>query len=208
VNIGQLPAAGLRLPRKLPWRYALVGLAGLALILLPDGYLPGHLPEHLRDALWFALVNLKTIAPVVLVGLLITAGLTATGAIGVLVAAFDSRPWTAIGMVSLIGALLPVCGITVLPLVAGLLGAGVALGPVMAFLLSSAVTSPDMFAVTAATLGWTFATVKTLAAFAIGVLGGGITWLLGLTGCFARPLRRSGLLQKLLPAQSCGGAQT
>ena len=162
--------------------------------------------QELPAALLFALTNLWQLAPIVLAGLLVTALLTATGSIGLLIAAFDAREGRAIVAISLIGAVLPVCGITVLPLVAGLLSAGVPLAPVMAFLLSSAVTDPQMLAVTAATLGWPFALGKTLAAIAIGLMGGGATWLLVKSGRFARPTRRSALLDKLAPPSACGGA--
>ena len=166
------------------------------------------LREHLAPALLFALTNLWLIAPIILIGLLVTAYLTATGSIEILVAAFDGRELRAIALISLIGAILPVCGITVLPLVAGLLAAGVSLAPVMAFLLSSAVTDPEMIAVTAATLGWQFALGKTLSALGIGLLGGGITLMLSQAGNFTQPTRQSALLERLLPASSCDTAST
>lgn len=164
------------------------------------------LRDHLLAAVSFALSNLWRIAPVVLAGLLITALLTATGSIGLLVSTFDARELRAIVVISLIGAVLPVCGITVLPLVAGLMSAGVSLAPVMAFLLSSAVTDPEMIAITGATLGWPFALGKTLAALGIGLLGGGATLLLVRCGCFARPMRQSSLLKSLVPKTACGTA--
>jgi uncharacterized membrane protein YraQ (UPF0718 family) len=122
------------------------------------------LREHLSAATLFVLSNLWQIAPIVLAGLLVTAMLTANGSIALLATAFESQEHLAIVTISLIGAMLPVCGITVLPLVAGLLSAGVPLAPVMAFLLSSAVTDPSMLAITAATLGSPFALGKTVAA--------------------------------------------
>ena len=178
--------------RAYPKKRILIALALLALAVA--------LRDHVPAATLFALTNLWQIAPIVLVGMIITAGLTATGSMGLLVAAFDGR---AIVMVSLIGAILPVCGITTLPLVAGLLAAGVTLPPVMAFLLSSAVTSPDMLAVTAATLGWPFAVGKTLAALGIGLLGGWVTLILVRRGNFADPTRRSSLLDSLVPDAAC-----
>lgn len=185
-------------PRAYPKRRILlfVGLVGL----LALGF---ALRDHLLAAILFALSNLWQMAPIALVGLLVTAVLTATGSIGLLVAAFDARELLAIVMVSLIGAVLPVCGITVLPLVAGLLSAGVSLAPIMAFLLSSAVTDPGMIAITAATLGWPFALGKTVAALGIGLLGGGATLVLVRRGRFARPMRQSPLLKSLVPQSAC-----
>ena len=178
-----------------PWRHILLGLGLLGLGLV--------LREHLLAASLFAVVNLWQMTPIVLAGLLATALLTATGSIGVLVAAFDTRELMAIVVVSSIGAVLPVCGITVLPLVAGLLAAGVPLAPVMAFLLSSAVTDPQMFAITAATLGLPFALGKTVAAFGIGLFSGGITWAVVRTGRFREPVRQSSVLRTLMPQSSC-----
>ena len=104
-----------------PGRRILLGLGLLGL-----GFV---LREHLAAAGLFAVANLWQMTPIVLAGLLVTAFLTATGSIGVLVATFDTRELMAIVVVSLIGAVLPVCGITVLPLVAGLLARLRQLGP-------------------------------------------------------------------------------
>ena len=177
-----------------PWRRIL-----LVLGLLVLGFV-GR--EHLLAASLFAVANLWQMTPIILAGLLATAFLTATGSIGVLVAAFDTRELRAVVVVSLIGAVLPVCGITVLPLVAGLLAAGVSLAPVVAFLLSSAVTDPQMFATTAATLGLPFALGKTVAAFGIGLFSGGITWAVVYAGRFREPVRQSSVLQALMPQSS------
>ena len=182
--------------RTFSWKQLLV-VAGLIVLVF-------GLREHLFPAFLFALSNLWKIAPIILVGLLVTAVLTATGSVGILVAAFDNRELRAIAVISLIGAVLPVCGITVLPMVAGLLAAGISLAPVMAFLLSSAVTDPEMIAVTAATLGWPFALGKTVAALGIGILGGGATMLLVRRGHLAHPTRHSSLLEKLVPQSACG----
>ena len=163
------------------------------------------LHDHLLAAILFAFSNLWQMTPIVLAGLVVTAFLTATGSIGLLVATFDTRELSAIVMVSLIGAVLPVCGITLLPLVAGLLGAGMALAPVMAFLLSSAVTDPSMFAITTATLGLPFAVGKTVSAFGIGLFGGGVTWALVRIGWFHQPMRQSSMFQSLIPESACCG---
>lgn len=159
--------------------------------------------EHFIDSLIYALHSLWLMAPIVLIGLFVTGALTATGSIGVLVSTFDGREITAIVLVSLIGAVLPVCGITVLPLVMGLLSAGVPLAPVMAFLLSSAVTDPQMFAITMATLGLPFALGKTFAALCIGLMGGAVTLMLTRSGLFSEPARKSPLLASLNLTSSC-----
>ncbi len=164
------------------------------------------LHERLVAPILFAVSNLWSIAPIMLAGLLVTAVLTATGSIAILVGTFNGRELSAIVMVSLIGSVLPVCGITLLPLVAGLLAAGAPLAPVMAFLLSSAVIDPQMFAITVATLGLPFAIGKTVAALGIGVLGGTATWAMVRLGQFHHPMRQSSMLRSLVPQSACGGS--
>lgn len=74
-----------------------------------------------------------------------------------------------------VGAITPVCGLGVLPLIAALLRRGLPLAPVMAFWIASPITDPGMLVVTAGILGIPFAIAKTVAAFALGLLAGGIT---------------------------------
>lgn len=139
-------------------------------------------PGLALDASLFALENLLIISPVIMIGVGLTAGIIASGSMGLIAAAFQGRDLRMIALASLIGALTPVCGISVLPLVAGLLIARVPLAPIMAFWLSSPITSPSMLAITAGTLGWDFAVIKTLAALGIGLFGGFVTLALTSTG--------------------------
>ena len=161
------------------------------------------LRDQLPAAILYALSNLWQIAPIALAGLVVAAALTASGAISILKTAFDSHEIFAIVTISLIGAVLPVCGFSLLPLVAGLLSAGVSLAPIMAFLLSSAVTDPELIAVTGAVVGWPFALGKTVAALGIGLLGGGATLALMRIGWFAQPARQSPMFHSLIPHSAC-----
>ncbi len=166
--------------RKTAWMGAFCAAALLSAALEPRAAL---------EAARFALHNLMLVSPMIIIGIVLTAGITASGSMALIASAFTGRELRMIAVASLIGALTPVCGVTVLPLVAGLLAASVPLAPVMAFWLSSPITDPGMLAVTAGTLGFDFAVGKTLAAFAAGALGGVVT--LGLTrgGLLSRPAR-------------------
>ncbi len=144
-------------------------------------------PEHAWASLIFALKNLVLIAPMIAAGLLLTAAVRASGTMALIAAAFRGHPVRMIVLAAFIGALTPVCGVTVLPLVAGLLAGGVPLAPIMAFWLSSPITDPGMLAITAGTLGGSFAIGKTLAAFLIGLFGGGVTAIVIATGRFRHP---------------------
>lgn len=149
----------------------------------------------------FAGMSLLGIAPAVLIALGVTAYASATGAIGLIAASFRGNQARMIGLASIIGALTPVCGISVYPLVAGLLAARVPLAPIMAFWLSSPVTDPGMLAITAATLGWPFAVGKTAAAVLCGLVGGFVVLVAVRCGFLSNPARQ---LQPNTPGTACG----
>jgi hypothetical protein len=154
-------------------------------------------PQALQETAEFALRGMFEVSPLVVPGILISAWVSASGAGAGIRRAFAGNQLHAVLVASLIGAITPVCGVTVLPLMAGLLAAGVPFAPVMAFWLSSPVTDPAMFAVTAATLGFEFALVKTLAAFLIGVAGGMATASASSWSWIRSPLRTTGLAAML-----------
>lgn len=148
-------------------------------------------PAKFGAMLWFVAESFVSVAPLIGGGLLLSAWVTASGAGTVTANLFKGRPMTMIVMASVAGTITPVCGVTVLPLMAGLLASGVPLAPVMAFWLSSPVTDPGMFAATWATLGPAFAIGKTLAALGLGLFAGVATAMLGSSEMIRRPLRRS-----------------
>jgi uncharacterized membrane protein YraQ (UPF0718 family) len=123
----------------------------------------------------FVAESLLSIVPFVFPGVFLAAWIMSSGADAHIARAFQGRLVSTSVVASVIGAITPVCGVTALPLLAGLLTAGIPLAPVMAFWLASPITGPSMFATTAATLGLEFAVAKTLAAVGLGLWGGGIT---------------------------------
>jgi hypothetical protein len=154
-------------------------------------------PDLAATTLDFVVRAMVDISPLVVPGVLISAWLNASGLGGRIARGFKGRRAYAVFAGAAVGAITPVCGVTVLPLMAGLLAAGVPLAPVMAFWLASPVTDPAMFAVTAATLGFGFALAKTMAAFSIGLLGGAVTLALSGTAWTRAPLRRNTLVASL-----------
>ena len=160
-------------------------------------------PEHAANATEFVLWGLIVVAPIVIPGIVLAAWIIASGADSHIASVFEGRTIRTVLAASLIGAITPVCGVTVLPLMAGLLAAGVPLAPIMAFWLSSPITDPAMLATTAATLGPSFAIGKTLAAFALGLFGGAITGFFTNTSWAQNALRDNGLARKLSTAK-CG----
>lgn len=148
-------------------------------------------PVKAQETLQFVLESFADVAPTIAIGLVLSAWIAAGGAGAVTAKWFQGRPSSTILIASAIGAVTPVCGVTVLPLMTGFLAAGVPLAPIMAFWLSSPVTDPAMFAVTWAVLGPAFAIGKMVAAFALGIIAGTGTAALSSTSMVQRPLRAS-----------------
>ncbi|MCV3273386.1 permease [Roseobacter sinensis] len=179
------------------WGIGVAALLGIGLAV----------PEHATEAAKFVVWGLIAVAPIVVPGIVVAAWIIASGADSQVARVFEGKTVRTVVAASLIGAITPVCGVTVLPLMAGLLAAGVPLAPIMAFWLSSPVTDPAMLATTAATLGLSFALGKTVAAFGLGLLGGAVTGLLSGRPWARHALRDNGLARQLSTAR-CGGAQT
>lgn len=132
---------------------------------------------------------LTSIAPVLALSVLLAATIKASGAEVLVSRAFAGREGRAIFIAAAAGALSPLCSCGVVPLIAGLLAAGVPLAPVMAFWLSSPVMDPVMFVLTSGAIGVEFAIAKTFAALFIGAAGGWAVRFLAGSGILYDPLR-------------------
>jgi hypothetical protein len=172
--------------------------AAWALLLLAAAVLSWRFPSTALDATRFVVASMIEMAPVVAIAAALTAAIAATGSGAHLRRVFEGRWLATIVAASAIGAVTPICGVGTLPLIAGLLGVGVPLAPVMAFWLSSPITDPAMLAITAGTLGLSFAVAKTVIALAIGLAGGVSTEIAVRAGLFAAPLR-----SRPMPAAAC-----
>ena len=151
-------------------------------------------PDQAAASLAFTGEALRSIAPWFALSVLAAAAAKASGADGLIARAFAGREARMVTLAALFGALSPFCSCGVIPLIAGLLTAGVPLAPVMAFWIASPIMDPNMFVLTAAAIGIEFAIVKTIAAVGMGLLAGFATMGLVGLGRLADPLRR--------PAQS------
>ncbi|MEO1190390.1 MAG: permease [Pseudomonadota bacterium] len=185
-------------PRTVTTRRVVVSLSLLCLLAAALWW-----PEEALDLLRYLAWSLVEIAPLVIPGILLAAWVSASGAGRVAAGVFQGHLVSTVVLASLIGALTPVCGVTVLPLMAGLLAAGVPLAPIMAFWLSSPVTDPAMLATTAATLGFDFALAKTFIAFCFGLLGGFVTAGFAQRPWALAPLRENRLVGQLGCHSAC-----
>ena len=155
----------------------------LALLALGVADTP-QLPVSVR----FVASALIGIAPFIVLAVAIAAYTSASGADRLIARAFSGSPGRTIVLASVVGALSPFCSCGVIPLIAAMLRAGVPLAPVMAFWLASPVMDPEMFVLTAAGVGVGFASAKTVAAVAMGLLGGLMVRALEGAGGLRNPL--------------------
>lgn len=154
-------------------------------------------PSQLIPSLTFTVGALGSIAPWLVVSVLVAAAAKATGADAQVARVLGGGETTAVLAAALFGALSPFCSCGVVPLIAGLLGAGVPLAPVMAFWLASPLMDPNQFAILVGAIGLPFAVAKAASAIGIGLLGGFGTMALTRAGPIRAPLRAG------QPALSC-----
>jgi uncharacterized protein len=150
----------------------LIGLAGLFAGLGIYG------PNQAIATARYVVHALAEIGPWLAASVCIMAAARAIGLDQLAAKAFTGRESRMIILASVIGAALPFCSVSVIPLAAGLLGAGVPLAPVMAFWISSPLMDPTQFFIASGVLGIGFASAKMLSAVGMGMLGGFGTMML------------------------------
>lgn len=133
--------------------------------------------------------SLVGIAPFLLLAVALAAYSGAASVDRLLVRAFSGRVWVMVFAAAAFGALSPFCSCGVIPIIAALLAMGMPLPAVMAFWLASPIMDPEMYVLTAATLGLDFATAKALAAAGIGLFGGFAVMALERSAWLANPLK-------------------
>jgi uncharacterized protein len=143
--------------------FAIAAIFALLLVLMPQQAATSA--SFTAEAVWHVL-------PFFVLSIGLAAYAKATGAENLIAKAFSGRAEMMVVFASLMGALSPFCSCGVIPIIAALLASGVPLAPVMAFWLASPLMDPSMFAITAGVLGHEFALAKTVAAIAVGLLGG------------------------------------
>lgn len=72
------------------------------------------------------------------------------------------------------GAIIPICSCGIVPVLAGMVEAGIPLGPTMAFLIAAPMLNVPTFFMTAGVLGWRMAVGRTIATFGIALAVGGV----------------------------------
>jgi uncharacterized membrane protein YraQ (UPF0718 family) len=137
----------------------------------------------------FTLKSMWEMLPFFALAIGLAAYAKATSADKMIARVFSGNPVRSTILAALVGAISPFCSCGVIPLIAGMLGAGVPLAPVMAFWIASPIMDPEMFILTVAGIGFNFAIAKTLAAIAMGLLAGFSVLLVQRYGFLANPLK-------------------
>ncbi len=127
--------------------------------------------------------------PFVLASAMLAASIAATALDRPLGESLRRRAGQAVVIAGVLGALSPFCSVSVVPLVAGLLAAGVPLAPVMAFWVGSPLIDPEMFVLTAGIIDLPFALVRTGTAIVAGLLAGFATLALARLAWVRSPLK-------------------
>lgn len=161
--------------------------------------------QQFIGSLEFLLAQLLAIAPYFAVAILLAGYIKASGADALVARAFSGNPMVAVAGASLVGALSPFCSCGVIPLIASMLAAGVPLGPVMAFWVSSPVMDPEMFLLTSVGIGFEFAIAKTIITVGMGLMAGFSVLLMQRAGFLGDPLRAH--VTSGCGASSCGVAK-
>lgn len=132
------------------------------------------------------------ILPFLLVSVGFAAGAKASGLDQPIATIFRKNQVTAIFLAALLGSLSPFCSCGVIPIIAGLLQAGVPLAPVMAFWIASPLMDPEMFILLVGGIGLEFTLAKLAAATSIGLAAGFAVYGLRRLPAIGSPLK-SGL---------------
>jgi hypothetical protein len=161
------------------WAAVALLFAGLALAL----------PARAVDSALFTGESLAHTAPFILLSVVLAGAAKAAGVDRAMAGMLRRQVHLMVLAGALAGALSPFCSCGVVPLIAGLLAAGVPLAPVMAFWLASPIMDPETYVLTAAVIGVPFATAKTLLAVGLGLLGGAAVMAAERFGLLGEPLR-------------------
>src|SRR5215213_2259389 len=146
---------------------------------------------ELLEVAAFVATSAWNILPVFLLSVSLGVLIRALELDGAIRRAFSHRVGVSILLATAVGALGPFCSCTVIPLVAGLLIAGVPLAPVMAFWVASPTMDPEIFALSVGFLGWPLAVARLLATLILSLGAGYLTLLLTRGGLLGKVLRRA-----------------
>jgi uncharacterized protein len=131
--------------------------------------------EQIIQILAFIVRSFIHIWPYLLITIPLAVMVNLSGASRYISKAFNAKPVVSILLATLVGAISPFCSCGVIPVITSLLIGGVPLGPVMSFWLASPSMDPEIFMLSAATVGWKLSVWRLVATFVISLSAGMIT---------------------------------
>ncbi|MBN2625632.1 MAG: permease [Spirochaetales bacterium] len=146
--------------------------------------------NQLLDTLGFIGRALKLAWPFILVSIPLSVAVNLSGTGERVQSLIGRRPVVFILLATLFGALSPLCACTVIPVIFSHLTAGVPLGPVMAFWIASPSMDPEIFFLSAGTLGWNLAVWRLAATFLLSLTAGFTAYFLSVRGYFSTGILR------------------
>ena len=153
IATSQTPGSGPRSWPKLDRVVLVTAMVFAALVMFA--------PSQALPSARFVVEALFGILPFLAVSIAFAAGAKASGLDQPIAAVFRKNQITAIVLAALLGSLSPFCSCGVIPIIAGLLQAGVPLAPVMAFWIASPLMDPEMFILMIGGIGLEFTLAKT-----------------------------------------------
>jgi len=138
----------------------------------------------------FILSSFVHIWPYLLITIPLAVGLKLSGVSKHINKVFTRNPYISILLATAIGAISPFCSCGVIPVIASLLIGGVPLAPVMSFWIASPSMDPEIFFLSAATIGWQLSVWRLVATFVISLSAGLITHLAYKRGFFGEDILR------------------
>lgn len=140
-----------------------------------DFYFEGSYSQQVLLSAWTLFARLW---PFVVIGILGTSLLSVLLPQGKIASLFRNRGAVSICVASTIGLICPFGAYSIIPLCAALLMASVPAAPVIAFLVATPLMNPNLFFITAGTLGYEIALLRALSSLVLGIMAGGITHVL------------------------------
>lgn len=141
------------------------------------------------DSVIFLLKAMLSILPFLLLSMAVAGGAQATGLDQRISSIVTGRTTMVILGAAFFGSLAPLCSCGIIPLIAALLAAGVPLGPVMAFWISSPLMSIEKYLLATAVFDVGFATAYLVTAIVMGAIAGFVTQAIVVRGGFADTLK-------------------
>jgi uncharacterized protein len=162
------------------------------------------LTEQVTQMLIFIIQKIAHIWPLLLLTAPLAVLINQSGIAARVAGVLNAKPVKGIFGATAIGAFSPFCSCSVIPVITGLLIAGVPLAPIMGFWMASPSMDPEIFLLSAAVLGWELAIWRLAGTLVISLGGAFITHWLVKAGWFTGGVLKS----PILPENSCGKSCT